>query len=46
VNKYTGEMNSNSVSADLQLIGLMVLLQGDESEEVRVRVRVRFIPIG
>ena len=34
VSTRTGELNENSVSADLQLITLLLLLQGDDSEEV------------
>jgi hypothetical protein len=34
VNTLTGELNDNSVSADIQLISLLLLLQGDDSEEV------------
>ena len=34
VSTRTGELNENSISADLQLISLLLLLQGDDSEEV------------
>jgi dynein assembly factor 5 len=34
INTLTGELNDNSVSADIQLISLLLLLQGDDSEEV------------
>ena len=34
VSTRTGELHENSVSADLQLITLLLLLQGDDSEEV------------
>ena len=34
VSTRTGELDESSVSGDLQLVALLLLLQGDESEEV------------
>jgi hypothetical protein len=34
VSTRTGELNENSVSADLQLVALLLVLQGDDADEV------------
>ena len=44
VSTRTGELDESSVSGDLQLVALLLLLQGDESEEVISTAREVIIP--